>query len=145
MILDHIQDPHNMGAIIRTAAGLGIHALIYPKDRSCQITDTVSKVSSGGTECIPLLKVTNLAREIDTLKDKGYWIYGADSNQGNTLSQVRFHHPCVLVVGNEGKGLSSLLIKKLDQAVYIPMTGQISSLNVSVATGIILHAMVNNG
>ena len=142
VILDHIQDPHNMGAIIRTAAGLGINALIFPKDRSCQLTDTVTKVSSGGTECLPLLKVTNLAREIDRLKEKGYWIYGADSTQGMSLSQVRFHHPSVLVVGNEGKGLSSLLIKKLDQAVYIPMSGPISSLNVSVATGIILHKMI---
>ena len=142
IILDHIQDPHNMGAIIRTAAGLGINALIFPKDRSCQLTDTVTKVSSGGTECLPLLKVTNLAREIDRLKEKGYWIYGADSNKGMPLSQVRFHHPAVLVVGNEGKGLSSLLIKKLDQAVYIPMSGPISSLNVSVATGIILHKMI---
>jgi 23S rRNA (guanosine2251-2'-O)-methyltransferase len=141
LIVDHIQDPYNFGAILRSCEIFGFNAVIFPKDRNCQITPGVVKASSGAINYLKLVKVTNLSQTLEILKKAGFWLYGADSNQGQDLAEIDPVFPLGLVIGNEKKGLSPLINKKLDFKIHIPMLGKISSLNVSVATGIITYSL----
>jgi len=138
---DHLEDPHNMGAILRTCYALGIQAVVYPKDRQCQISPGVINASAGAAKHIGLIKVTNIVQSLTQLKNKGYWIYGASSKEGVSLEKCSFNTPMVLVMGNEHKGLSRLAINTLDEQVHIPLINDFDSLNVSVAAGIILYTI----
>ncbi len=144
VILDHIEDPHNMGAILRTCETLGVKAVIYAKDRQCQVTPTVVKVSSGATQYLDMIRVTNLGQAVDKLKDLGYWIYGSDDQGESLLDTFKPNLPFALVVGNENRGMSTILTKKLDARIQIHLSGSVSSLNVSVATGILLYGLQRN-
>lgn len=138
LVLDHIQDPHNLGACLRTADAAGVHAVIVPKNDAVGLTATVRKVACGAAETVPFVQVTNLVRTLETLKQQGIWIIGtADAAQANLFS-ADLTKPIALVMGAEGKGLRQLTQKHCDELVYIPMQGSVSSLNVSVATGICL-------
>ncbi len=138
LILDGIQDPHNLGACLRSADAAGVHAVIVPRDKSVSITPTVSKVASGAAETIPFVQVTNLARTMDTLKDKGIWLYGAAGEATQSIYAANLKGPIALVLGAEGEGLRRLTRERCDMLLNIPMKGSVSSLNVSVATGIFL-------
>lgn len=142
LILDGVQDPHNLGACFRSADAAGIHAIIAPKDKSVGITPVVSKVASGATETVPFIQVTNLARTLETLKELGVWIYGAAGEAEKTLYQTDLSGPIAIVLGAEGEGLRRLTRDLCDGLVKIPMHGSVSSLNVSVATGIFLFEAV---
>ncbi|UUM19326.1 23S rRNA (guanosine(2251)-2'-O)-methyltransferase RlmB [Mycoplasma sp. 1018B] len=142
LILDHIQDPHNLGAIIRTANAFGIKHIIIPKDRSADITATVLKISSGGFIDIKIAKVANISAVIKKLKEHNYWIFAtALSEKAITLEKVKFNEKNVLIVGNEEKGISLPVLKMSDQVIYIKQFGKVQSLNVSVATGILLYEL----
>jgi 23S rRNA (guanosine2251-2'-O)-methyltransferase len=143
VMLDHIQDPHNFGAICRTSEAFGIHHMCYPKDRAVQITPSVVKASSGAAEAISFYRLTNLSQALTKLRAHGYWIYAASSNIGTPIHRVSFNFPMVLICGSEHNGISKGLTKHIHEFVTIPMTGQTSSLNVSVATGIILHTIAS--
>lgn len=142
IILDEITDPHNLGSIIRTANASGAHGVIIPKRRSVGLTATVAKTSAGAIEYVPVSKVTNLSRTIDYLKDQGIWIIGAD------MDGEKFHYDSdltgnvALVIGNEGKGISRLVKEKCDFLVKLPMKGQVSSLNASVAASILMYEVL---
>jgi 23S rRNA (guanosine2251-2'-O)-methyltransferase len=138
VILDEIEDPHNLGSIIRSANICGAHGIIIPKRRSAFITPTVSKASAGAVEHAKIAKVTNLNQVIKELKDKGLWIYGMDMD-GTVCYETNMKGPAAIVVGSEGKGISRLVKENCDGIVKIPMYGQITSLNASVAAGIILY------
>lgn len=142
LILDGIQDPHNLGACFRTADAAGVHAIIAPKDKAVGITPIVSKVASGATETIPFIQVTNLVRTIESLKESGIWIYGASASGKQSLYQSDLKGPLAFVLGAEGAGLRRLTEEHCDVLVHIPMHGSVSSLNVSVATGIALFEAV---
>lgn len=142
VVLDHLEDPHNLGAIIRTALCGGADAIIIPDDRSVRVNQTVLKVSSGAAFHIPVIKVKNIAQTLDTLKGLGYWAYGADMDGQETLFQASLQGKICLVVGNEGKGLSPLVKKRCDGLISIPQVGPLGSLNVSVATGIIIYEVL---
>lgn len=139
VILDHLEDPHNMGAIARSCASFGVNAMIYPKDRQAPVNSGAIKASAGGIYHIDLVKITNVADALVKLRDVGYWIYGTDAENGEDLPKMRPNFPCVLVVGNEGSGMSSRVAKLVDLNVKIPMSGRMESLNASVATGIVLY------
>ena len=144
VILDEINDPRNFGSIIRTCYGLGVSAIIYKKDNQVQINDLVQKTSMGATSFIPLIKVSNLSRTIDTLKDNGYWIYASVlSDKSQDCSKVKYDSKTALIIGNENKGISDLLIKKSDFHIKINMSNKFDSLNVSVATGILVFQILN--
>ncbi len=138
LVLDGIQDPHNLGACLRSADAAGVHAVIVPKDKSVAITPTVSKVASGAAETVPFIQVTNLARTLRWLKDQGVWVFGAAGEATETLYQADLTVPAALVLGAEGQGLRRLTREHCDMLLNIPMQGSVSSLNVSVATGIFL-------
>lgn len=138
LMLDGITDPHNLGAILRSADQFGVDLVIIPERRSVQANETVFKVSSGAAQYVNMSVVTNLSRELDTLKDYGFWIYGADM-AGNDSYTEKFSHRSVIVMGSEGDGISMLVRKKCDYITSIPMRGHIDSLNVSVAAGILLY------
>ena len=137
VMLDHLEDPHNFGAIIRTSYALGIDAIIIPNDRSVDITPTVVKTSAGAVYNIPIIKVPNLTNTIEKLKKEGYWIVGTDM-QGDNYCELEYDMPTCLIIGNEGKGMSKIVKNNCDYLVSIPMEGQIDSLNASVSCGIIL-------
>ncbi len=137
VMLDHLEDPHNFGAIIRTSFALGISAIIIPNDRSVDITPTVVKTSAGAVYNIPIIKVPNLTNTIEKLKKEGYWIVGTDMH-GNNYSELKYDMPTCLIIGNEGKGMSNIVKNNCDYLVSIPMEGEIDSLNASVSCGIIL-------
>jgi 23S rRNA (guanosine2251-2'-O)-methyltransferase len=141
IILDEIEDPHNFGSIIRTAEVCGAHGIIIPKRRNVGVTPVVFKSSAGAVEYTKIAKVTNLNSTIDMLKEKGIWIYGADMN-GDNCFDVNFDGPLALVIGSEGKGISKLTKEKCDALVKIPMMGKISSLNASVAGGILMYEIL---
>ncbi|MDE6473345.1 MAG: 23S rRNA (guanosine(2251)-2'-O)-methyltransferase RlmB [Ureaplasma sp.] len=144
LILDEINDPRNFGSIIRTSYGLGVDAIIYKKDNQVQINDLVQKTSMGATSFIPLIKVSNLARTIETLKDNGYWIYASVlSDKSQDCSKIQYDNKTALIIGNENKGISDLLIKKSDFHIKINMSNNFDSLNVSVATGILVFNILN--
>ncbi|MBP2027910.1 23S rRNA (guanosine2251-2'-O)-methyltransferase [Acetoanaerobium pronyense] len=138
VILDEIEDPHNLGAIIRSAEGAGVHGVIIPKRRSATITQVVEKASAGAVSYMPVIKVTNLALTIDKLKDEGLWIYGLDMD-GAPYHNQDMKGSVALIIGNEGKGISRLLKEKCDYKVSIPMKGKVGSLNASVAASIVIY------
>ncbi len=140
VILDHIEDPHNFGAIIRTCEAAGVKGIIIPKDRSVTVNDTVMKTSVGTTNFVSIVKVTNLVDTIKKLKQNGFFIYGSDM-EGTDMKLVNFEGKKVLVVGNEGKGISSLVEKNCDEIIKIPMNGKVNSLNASVASAILIFKM----
>ncbi len=143
LILDHIQDPHNFGAIIRSANAFGIKHIVFPKERAVDITETVMKVSSGGFVGIKFVKVGSLNSAITKLKKGGFWIYATAIENGSDINDVSFNFPMALIVGNEAKGISRPILKMSDQNVFIKMNGSVQSLNVSVATGIALSKTMN--
>lgn len=138
IILDEIEDPHNLGAIIRTAECCGAHGVIIKKRHSAGLSYSVSKASAGAVEYVKVARVTNISQAIDDLKEKGVWIYGADMN-GEDYTKCDFSGPLGLVIGNEGKGISRLVREKCDYIVSLPLKGKINSLNASVATGILAY------
>ena len=142
LVLDNVQDPHNLGACLRTADGTGVHGVIITKDNATGITPTVCKVASGAAETVPVYQVTNLARTLRWLKDQGLWIMGADGETSQTLYSTDFTVPMAIVVGAEGKGLRRLTKEQCDVLMSIPMLGRVESLNLSVATGVLLFEAV---
>jgi len=142
LILDQIQDPHNLGACLRTAECAGVDAILLPKDGSCKLNDTVRKVASGAAEIIQVFYVPNLVQAMESLKEHGYWIYGAAENAENSLYQCEMTGRIAMVMGSEGRGMRRLTQQKCDFLINIPMQGQIPNLNVSVATGIFLFEVL---
>ena len=142
VVLDEIEDPHNLGSIIRTAELCGVHGIIIPKRRNVGITSTVYKCSVGAIEHMKIAKVTNINSAIDELKESGLWVYGADIAGEEYSYQVDFNGPCAMVIGSEGRGISKLTLKKCDKLVKIPMVGKINSLNASVAGGIMMYEIL---
>ena len=142
VILDEIEDPHNLGSIIRTAELCGVHGIIIPKRRNVGVKSTVYKCSAGAIEHMKIAKVTNINATIDMLKEQGIWIYGADIDGKDYSYNTDFSGPCALIIGSEGKGISSLTLKKCDLLVKIPMIGKINSLNASVAGGIMMYEVL---
>jgi 23S rRNA (guanosine2251-2'-O)-methyltransferase len=138
LVLDGVQDPHNLGACMRLADAMGAHAVIAPKDRAVGLNATVRKVASGAAEVLPFIPVTNLARSLRELKDQGIWIVGAAGEAEQTLYQAKLTGPIAWVMGAEGEGLRRLTREHCDELVKIPMLGSVDSLNVSVASGICL-------
>ena len=138
LVLDGIQDPHNLGALIRSAACAGADGVIIPKDRACGITAAAEKTSAGAIETVPVVMVTNVAQSLETLKKLGYWVYGLDGAARQSVYQTDFSGNVVLVVGGEGEGIRSLVRKQCDVVMSIPQYGGVSSLNASVAGGIVL-------
>lgn len=141
IICDEIEDPHNLGAIIRTAECSGVHGIIIPKRRSASLNATVAKSASGALEYMAVAKVTNIAATIEELKEKGVWVFGADMD-GKDYTQFDYNMPCALVIGNEGKGIGTLVAKRCDEIISLPMFGKINSLNASVAAGILMYEVV---
>jgi len=142
LALDQIQDPHNLGACLRTAEGAGVEAVILPKDGTCRITPTVHKVSSGAAAHLNIFQVPNLVHALDKLQGNGFWVYGAVGEAADSLYECQYADKAVIVMGAEGKGLRRLTREKCDWLVHIPMSGSVSSLNVSVATGIFLFEVM---
>ena len=142
VILDEIEDPHNLGSIIRTAELCGVHGIIIPKRRNVGVTPTVYKCSAGAIEHMRIAKVTNINATIDQLKEEGIWIYGADIDGKDFSYNTNFSGACALVIGSEGRGISKLTLKKCDVLVKIPMIGKINSLNASVAGGIMMYEVL---
>ncbi|TDV24122.1 23S rRNA (guanosine2251-2'-O)-methyltransferase [Mycoplasmopsis mustelae] len=144
LILDHIQDPHNFGAIIRTANAAGIKDIIFAKEKSVDLNATVLKISSGGFVGMNFYKVNSLSASISRLKKNGYWAY-ATTLDANALphTQIIYNTPTIIIVGNEGDGVTKSVLSVCDQSVYIKQFGSVQSLNVSVATGIILFDLMN--
>ena len=138
VVLDGVEDPHNLGAIIRTAHAAGAGAVIIPERRAAALTDVVAKAAAGALEHLPVARVTNINRSLEDLKQRGYWIYGLDERGGQDYDRVEFQSPAAMVLGGEGKGLHEQVRKHCDVLVRIPMAGKISSLNVSVAAGVVL-------
>ena len=143
IICDEIEDPHNLGAIIRTAEATGVHGVIIPERRSASLNATVAKAACGALEYVPVARVTNIANTIDALKERGVWVFGADMD-GNDYTKTDFDTPCALVIGNEGKGIGALTAKKCDAILSLPMLGKINSLNASVAAGILMYEGVRS-
>lgn len=139
LLLDEVQDPHNLGACLRTAEAAGVHALIAPKDNAVGLTPVVCKVASGAAEILPYIQVTNLARTMDQLKERGIWLTGTSGDAQAELYAVDLTGPLGLVMGSEGSGLRRLTREHCDRLVRLPMRGRVESLNVSVATGICLY------
>lgn len=141
VMLDHLEDPHNFGAIIRTSEALGVDAIIIPTDRSVKVNSTVVKTSVGAIEYIPIIRVVNLNDTIRKLKDDGYWIIATDMD-GEDYSKIDYNMPVCIVIGNEGKGISRMVSENSDIIASIPMKGKINSLNASVSCAIVLsHIM----
>ncbi len=141
VVLDHLEDPHNFGAIIRTCECVGVKSIIIPKDRSVRITDTVVKTSAGAIEHVKIIRVNNIVNALKSLKKDGYFVYAADMI-GENYQQIDYASKKVLVIGNEGKGISKLVLDNSDFVISIPMYGKINSLNASTSAGILLYGMV---
>jgi len=142
LVLDGVTDPHNLGACLRTAEGAGVDAVIAPKDKAAGLTPTARKVASGAAETLPFVQVTNLARTLQLLKDSGVWVTGTSDKTDQNLYQANFNGATAIVMGAEDKGLRRLTEEACDHLVSIPMAGSVSSLNVSVATGVVLYEAV---
>ncbi len=138
IVLDELEDPHNVGAVIRTAECAGAHGVIIPKRRSVGLTFTVGKASAGAYEYVPVARVSNIASTLEELKQRGCWVYGADM-QGETYCTADLRGPSVLVIGSEGRGLGRLVREKCDTILSLPMQGHINSLNASVAAGVLMY------
>lgn len=139
VILDHLEDPHNFGAIIRTCEAAGVDGIIIPKDRSVSVNSTVMKTSAGALNNMKICMVTNLNRTIDELKDKGIWIVGTDMTDSVSYDSIDYDMSVAIIIGSEGFGISRLVREKCDFVVNIPMKGKVNSLNASVAAGILIY------
>lgn len=139
LILDEIEDPHNLGALVRTAECAGVHGVVLPKHRSATVTSTVVKASAGATEYVPMAEVTNIAAALEELKKGGYWIVGLDGRGERAYTDVDYTTPVALVIGNEGKGIRRLVRERCDHLVRIPLFGKIESLNASVAGALAMY------
>lgn len=144
VMLDGLEDPHNLGAILRTCDCVGVDGVIIGKHRNVKLTPTVAKVSTGAIDTIKVSMVTNLAQSIKYLKKQGYWVVGADLDKSRDYREGQYDVPLVLVIGSEGFGISSLVKKNCDYCVRLPMAGTVTSLNASVATGILLYQIYAN-
>lgn len=142
VILDHLEDPHNFGAIIRTCEAAGVDGIIIPKDRSVSVNSTVMKTSAGALNNMKICMVTNLNRTIDELKEKGLWIVGTDMTDSVSYNSLDYDMPVAVIIGSEGFGISRLVREKCDYVVNIPMKGKVNSLNASVAAGILIYKIV---
>lgn len=142
VILDELEDPHNLGAIIRTADAVGAHGIIIPQRRSVGLTETVAKTSAGAIEYIPVAKVNNLVQTIDFLKEQGFWIAGADAQAKQTYWEADLKGPLAVVIGSEGKGIGRLVSEHCDFLIKLPMQGHINSLNASVSAALILYEVL---
>lgn len=142
LVLDQLEDPHNFGAIIRTAEAAGVDGIIILNRRSVSVTPTVTKIAAGAIENIKIVQVNNLKRALDTLKDKGYWVVGSDMRQAQDYTDVNYKMKTVLVMGSEGSGMSRLVRESCDFIAQIPIVGKTESLNVSVATGVFLFEIL---
>lgn len=140
VILDHLEDPHNFGAIIRTSEAMGIKHIIIPKDRSVCVNETVMKTSAGALNHVNIIQVTNLVNAINYLKAQGFFIYGAEAN-GVNYKSVDYSEKRCLVIGSEGKGISPVVRKNCDEIISLPMKGHVNSLNASVAAGILIYGL----
>ena len=137
--MDELEDPHNLGSILRTADAAGVHGIIIPKRRAVGLTATVAKLSTGAIEYVPVARVTNLARTIDELKERGVWVFGTDANGSQDYGNMDATMPLALVIGSEGKGMGRLIREKCDFLVHLPMSGQVTSLNASVAAALLMY------
>ena len=144
LVLDGVQDPHNLGACLRTADATGVDAVIIPKDRSAGLTAIVRKVAAGGAETVPLIEVTNLARCLKDMKKAGIWIYGTSGEAMTGLYEFQYNSSVALVMGAEGDGLRRLTSEQCDHLIKLPMLGAVESLNVSVATGVCLYEILRS-
>jgi 23S rRNA (guanosine2251-2'-O)-methyltransferase len=144
LVLDGVQDPHNLGACLRSADACGVDAVIIPRDRTVKVNATVRKVAAGGAESVPVIEVTNLARSLKQLQQAGVWIYGTSGEASDSLYDHDYRGPLALVMGAEGAGLRRLTMEACDHLVKLPMRGQVESLNVSVATGICLYEILRS-
>jgi len=142
VVLDGVEDPHNLGAILRTSDAAGADGVVIPDRRAAGVTGTVTKVSAGASEHLPIAKVANIARSVEDLKDRNIWTVGLDEHGKQSYDALDYKMDCALVLGAEGKGLHDLVKKKCDFLVSIPMLGKVSSLNVSVAAGVVLYEIV---
>ncbi len=139
LILDELEDPHNLGSILRTANSVGAHGVIIPKRRSVHLTATVAKASAGAIEYVPVARVTNLVRTIEDLKKQGVWVAGTDAGANQDFREGDYSMPLALVIGSEGKGISRLVRENCDFLYKIPMVGQVTSLNASVAAALLMY------
>ena len=144
LILDGVVDPHNVGAILRSSEAIGVNAIIIPKHNSAPLNSTVAKTSTGAIELVPVCKVSNLTNTIVKLKENGYWIVGAEAKESVDYRQVDYNGKIALVVGSEGYGISRLVLENCDYKVRLPMVGKITSLNVSVASALLLYQIYNS-
>ncbi len=142
LILDGIEDPHNFGAILRTAEGAGVDGVIIRKNRQVQVTDTVKRVSTGAADLVKIARVPNIAEAIKTLKDQAITVIGLEASGSVEYTKVNLNIPLALVIGSEGKGVSHLVKQRCDQLVRIPLKGKITSLNASVSAGIVMYEVV---
>ncbi|AWL10898.1 23S rRNA (guanosine(2251)-2'-O)-methyltransferase [Saliniradius amylolyticus] len=142
LVLDGVTDPHNLGACLRTADAAGVHAVVVPKDKSAKLTATVRKVACGAAEVVPLVQVTNLARTLKDIQQAGVWVVGTAGEAEQDIYQAKLTGPMALVMGAEGKGMRRLTREHCDELIKLPMAGSVSSLNVSVATGVCLFEVV---
>lgn len=142
IVLDEIEDPHNLGSILRTAECTGVHGVIIPKRRAVGLTAAVSKTSAGAVEYVPVVRVTNMTQTLKTLKERGLWITGADAEATQTAFEADLVMPLAVVIGNESKGLGRLVKETCDFLVKLPMQGRISSLNASVAAGVFMYEIL---
>jgi 23S rRNA (guanosine2251-2'-O)-methyltransferase len=142
VVLDGVEDPHNLGAILRTADATGADGIVIPERRAASVTGTVTKASAGASEHLPIAKVTNIARTVEELKGRNIWTVGLDERGSQTYDALDYNMDCALVLGAEGKGLHDLVKRKCDFLVSIPMLGKVSSLNVSVAAAVVLYEIV---
>ena len=142
LVLDGVTDPHNLGACLRSADAAGVHAVVVPKDKSVNLTPTARKVACGAAETVPLIQVTNLARTLRNIQEAGVWVIGTAGEAEQLIYEVKLAGPMALVMGAEGKGMRRLTREVCDELIKLPMAGSVSSLNVSVATGICLYEVV---
>lgn len=142
LVLDGVEDPHNLGALLRTADAAGADGVIIPERRAAGVTGTVTKASAGASEHLPIAKVTNIARTVEELKERNIWTVGLDERAKQTYNELDYNMDCALVLGTEGKGLHDLVRKKCDFLVSIPMLGKVPSLNVSVAGAVVMYEAV---
>ncbi|MEG1752133.1 MAG: 23S rRNA (guanosine(2251)-2'-O)-methyltransferase RlmB [Clostridia bacterium] len=142
LILDGIEDPHNLGAILRTAEAIGVHGVVIPLHRACAVNDTVLKTSAGAVNNIKVSRVTNLSQSIQKIKSAGFWVYGLEADGKDILKQKGLSGKIALVAGSEGFGISQQIKKSCDEILSLPMFGKVNSLNVSVATGVALYLIL---
>lgn len=139
LVLDQVQDPHNLGSLVRSALALGADAVLIPKDRSAEVTSTVVKTSAGATAHLPIVRVGNLRSALDDLKQRRFWVYGAAADGAKRVDEIDFRGPTAIVIGSEGKGLRRLVAETCDELAHIPMSGKLGSLNAAVAGAIMLY------